>query len=234
VIVAPPVVVADASVQTTAGSWQNPQTYGLPPVVTTALGVVPPQQGADDVFGDPFLAVSDLADALLEVVDPHADLPSVRGTPLEAYVSQRPFAITLPDIELADLPIEHPADASSEASLVEVLDRGAGHLFSYPGEGGSVFLYSHSSNWPWVVSPYARAFREIHRLNVGDRVYVTYDNRLFVYQVSSKETVPAGDLAVAQSAGDAEQLVLYTCWPPDDITERYVVRAVPAGEYRID
>lgn len=190
-----------------------------------------------DVLADPWqqpMASDGAIAAPVPVTDDEGNvLPSVRGTDLAKYVSTKPFAITMPSLGITDLGIEHPADASNATSLLAPLQRGVGHLFSYPGEGGSVLVYGHSSNYPWDVSGFAKIFRGINKLQVGDKVYVTYGGKFIVYQVTGHQTIPAGDLASVSATGDGEELVLYTCWPPDQVSQRYLVRAVPVGIYSI-
>jgi sortase (surface protein transpeptidase) len=47
------------------------------------------------------------------------------------------------------------------------------------------------------------------------------------YVVREKKTVPAADLTSYQNDGEGEELILYTCWPPDSISQRYLVIADP-------
>lgn len=143
------------------------------------------------------------------------------------FASRETFAITMPTLGIRDLRITHPQDPTTNEGVLAPLEVGVGHLFSYPGSQSTVLLYGHSSNWPWDVSGFARIFRQINQLAIGDRLYVTYNGKLYVYAVTSKETIPATDFSSLRSNGDGEQLILYTCWPPDDISERYIVRAAP-------
>ena len=57
-------------------------------------------------------------------------------------------------------------------------------------------------------------------------IYVTYDAGVYEYQVTEKETIPAYDIHSLQDGAD-EELILYTCWPPDSVSQRYLVRARP-------
>lgn len=140
--------------------------------------------------------------------------------------SQKSFAISMPSLGIEDLTITHPADPFTKDGLLAPLTYGVGHLFSYPGKGGKILVYGHSSSYPWDVSDYTKIFRQINKLNVGDLIYVTYGGTLHTYKVSRKQTVPADDTSAYSGAG--EELILYTCWPPDSIKERYLVHAVPA------
>ena len=88
-------------------------------------------------------------------------------------------------------------------------------------------IYGHSSGYPWDLSKFTKIFRGINEMKVGDRVYVTFSGKLYVYQVSEKKTIPAKDKTTFEPDEHGEQLVLYTCWPPDSITNRYLVYATP-------
>lgn len=151
--------------------------------------------------------------------------PTVSSAP----ASQKPFAISLPTLGVKDLTITHPSDPFTKDGLLAPLKNGVGHLFSYPGKGGKILVYGHSSSYAWDISEYTKIFRQINKLNIGDLVHVTYNGTVHTYKVTRKQAVPADDMSAYQGTG--EELILYTCWPPDSIKERYLVHAVPvAGE----
>ena len=90
-------------------------------------------------------------------------------------------------------------------------------------------IYGHSSGYPWDLSQFTKIFRQINKLQQGDRVYVTYAGTIYTYEVTYHETVDAGDTAPFNDNGSGEELILYTCWPPDSISQRYLVHALPVG-----
>jgi LPXTG-site transpeptidase (sortase) family protein len=137
------------------------------------------------------------------------------------------FAMSIPSIGITDLPIIHPADPYTQKGVLAVLEDGVGHLMSYPGGGGKIMIYGHSSGWPWDLSQYTKIFRTINKLTVGSTVYVTYNGTLHTYQVTEKKTVQASDRSMFESDDEGEMLILYTCWPPDSIQQRYLVIAKP-------
>lgn len=167
------------------------------------------------------------------VDQPQVQAPSQNPNPAPAQPagpqpSQKPFAISLPSLDIEDLTITHPADPFTKDGLLAPLKYGVGHLFGYPGKGGKILIYGHSSSYPWDVSDYTKIFRQINKLNPGDLIHVTYNGTVHTYKVSYKQTVPADDVS-AYGGGGGEELILYTCWPPDSIKERYLVHAVPVG-----
>jgi len=159
---------------------------------------------------------------------------TTQNSSLSQFASKKNFAITIPSLGIIDLTITHPNDPYTQKGVLEPLVNGVGHLFSYPGQGGKIMVYGHSSGYPWDLSKYTKIFRTINQVNIGDRVYVTYEGKLHVYQVSEKKTIPAKDKAAFEPDEHGEELVLYTCWPPDSIANRYLVYAKPIEEVAIN
>lgn len=173
-------------------------------------------------------AVSSTPRIVQPVIQPQRMVPQQTQpvTQPKPQVSAKNFAISMPSLGVTDLTITHPSDPFTKDGLLAPLKYGVGHLFSYPGKGGKILIYGHSSSYPWDVSDYTKIFRQINKLAVGDKIYVTSGGKQYVYQVSYKQTVPASDMSVYQRGG-GEELILYTCWPPDSIKERYLVHAKP-------
>lgn len=144
-----------------------------------------------------------------------------------SFGSEKYFAITMPSLEIYDLAITHPDDPFSKDGILRPLQYGVGHLFGYPGGGGKIMIYGHSSGYPWDVSEFTKIFRQINRLQVGDRVYVTYAGSIHVYEITGAQTVSASDTSAFDDDGTGEELILYTCWPPDSVSQRYLVHAMP-------
>ena len=151
--------------------------------------------------------------------------PSRNSEEIAAYGSDRSFSITIPSLGIRDLTVTHPQDTLSNDGLLSVLHDGVGHLFSYPGKGGKIMVYGHSSGYSWDVSEYTKIFSKVHSLGSGDRVYLTFNGRLFVYQVTGQEKISPSD--VRPFTGDGEELILYTCWPVGSNKSRLIIRATP-------
>ncbi len=158
---------------------------------------------------------------------PQGNVQVVQDAAALQYASGKPFAISIPSLGITDLTVTHPEDAFSQKGVLSILKDGVGHLFAYPGEGSKVMIYGHSSGYPWDVSKYTKIFRTINKIEIGSRLYVTYQGKVFVYQVTEKKIVPAKDRSLFEPDESGESLLLYTCWPPDSISQRYTVRAVP-------
>ncbi len=164
------------------------------------------------------------------------DAPSQDSTPVivarptenpdeRQFASPSSFAVTIPSLGIRDLQVTHPDDTLSRAGLLEPLQRGVGHLFSYPGKGGKIMIYGHSSGYSWDVSKYTKIFRQVNRLKNGDRVYVTFNGNLYAYSVTGQQTIAPND--AKPFTGQGEELILYTCWPPNSVKHRLIIRASP-------
>lgn len=204
------------------------------PVTATAAVIAPPPVAAQPTQFKPIAAAPSFATPPRFVATqprPIAYPSQPTQTPARQPTATLPastlsFAISMPTLGVRDLPISHPSDPFTKDGLLAPLKNGVGHLFSYPGNGGTILVYGHSSSYAWDVSNYTKIFRQINKLNTGDRIYVTYNGTQHTYQVTRKQTVPAADMSAYQN-GNGEELILYTCWPPDTIRERYLVFARP-------
>lgn len=203
----------DGFTVTPAPTYQQP-TYvanppGSQPVVSNQPTYVPNPPGSQPVSSD-----DDFDD-----FNP-GDYPSP-ADPNDGY-----FAIAIPSLGITDLRISHPTDVTTQNGLLAPLQNGVGHLFSYPGNGGTVLVYGHSSSYSWDVSEYTKIFRQINKLKPGDRVYIAYGGETHEYEVTHSQTVDASDMSAYQE-NNGEKLILYTCWPPDSVSQRYLVHARP-------
>ena len=151
---------------------------------------------------------------------------SPQSKPSHEFASEKTFAITIPSLEINDVPVIHPIDPFSQKGILEPLKDGLGHLFAYPGSPGKIMIYGHSSGYPWDISEYTKIFRKINELKSGERIFITHDDRMYIYEVNRKQIISAKDVAPFNDDGTTE-LILYTCWPPDSIKERYLVHAFP-------
>jgi sortase A len=101
---------------------------------------------------------------------------------------------------------------------------GVGHMpnTAMPGEIGNAVFFGHSSGRGG--SYYETIFATLHRLEVGDDIYIYKNNVKFEYKVESKKIVSSNDFSILEQ-GDKKQLTLVTCWPLGTDWQRYVVIA---------
>ena len=104
---------------------------------------------------------------------------------------------------------------------LEILKKGVGHSSGsyFPGEGGSIIYLGHN---------YPKFFRRFSELQIGNEIYVktTYGN--FKYKIYDMQLIKETEIDKLPIQQDKEILMVYTCYPFNNIGyayQRYVVYA---------
>jgi sortase A len=88
---------------------------------------------------------------------------------------------------------------------------------SLPGEPGNVAIAGHRST-------YGAWFRRLDRLERGDRIYLSYRDKTFTYEVEKVFATRKNDWSVVGRT-DYPALTLTTCHPVGSARQRLIVRA---------
>lgn len=86
-----------------------------------------------------------------------------------------------------------------------------------PGKTGNVAIAGHRST-------YGAWFRHLDRLEKGDRIFLFYQNKHFIYRVEEVFLVERDDFSVIEPT-NYQALTLTTCHPLNSASQRLVVRA---------
>ena len=113
---------------------------------------------------------------------------------------------------------------------MEILKKGVGHSSGsyFPGEGGSIVYMGHNSK---------KVFRRFGEIEKGDFIQINTDYGEFKYQVYDMKIVNEMDLDALPIQKEKEMLMVYTCYPFQNIgytTQRYVVYAERIEEEKSD
>jgi LPXTG-site transpeptidase (sortase) family protein len=154
---------------------------------------------------------------------------SVDATPIivtDAAATQtaQPTVI-VPKINI-QIPIDFDLTSTDEATVQASLESGVVHYPStvLPGQNGNGAYFGHSSSNIFNNGKYKFAFVLLHQLTTGDVFYVTYNGKVYAYQVFAKEIVPPTQISVlTDTKGKQATAVLITCDPPGLSTNRLVV-----------
>ena len=104
---------------------------------------------------------------------------------------------------------------------LDILKKGVGHSSGsyFPGEGGSILYMGHNSK---------KVFRRFSELQIGDEIKVTTTYGEYNYKIYDMQLINETDTDKVPIQRDEEILMVYTCYPFNNIgyaTQRYVVYA---------
>ncbi len=117
-----------------------------------------------------------------------------------------------------------------EKEMQGALQNGVVHYpgTSLPGQTGNIVITGHSSYFPWDPGRFKDVFALLHKVVVGDRIVVYYEQDKYVYEVTEKVVVLPKDIEVLKQT-PADQLTLITCTPVGTNLKRLIVKAKPVA-----
>jgi len=141
------------------------------------------------------------------------------------------FSIVIPKIA-ANAKVLANVDPTDEKKYLKALQKGVAHAEGtvFPGEGGHIFLFAHSTDYFWNVGVYNAVFYLLGKLEKGDEINLFYKGQRYVYKVIGKEIVDPKQVAYLTRKSNKEFLTLQTCWPPGTTFKRLLVFATRAVE----
>jgi len=141
------------------------------------------------------------------------------------------FSIVIPKIA-ANAKVQSNIDASNQKIYLDALNKGVAHTLgtAFPGEGGHIFLFAHSTDYFWNVGAYNAIFYLLYKLEKNDEVDLFYKGQRYVYKVIGQEVVDPSQVQYLTRKTNREFLTLQTCWPPGTTLKRLLVFAVRVAE----
>lgn len=141
------------------------------------------------------------------------------------------FSIVIPKIA-ANSNIMPNVSVTDKESYLEALKQGVAHAkgTAFPGEGGHIFMFAHSTDYVWNVGTYNAVFYLLYKLEIGDEIDIFYKGQRYVYRVTGKEIVDPSEVEYLTRKTDKEFLTLQTCWPPGTTLKRQLIFAEPVSQ----
>lgn len=152
-----------------------------------------------------------------------ASTPLIVGT--DGVAASATPEVIIPKINV-QIPVVYGQTTTEESIIESALDRGVVHYptTSKPGEIGNSVFFGHSSNNIFNKGKYKFAFVMLHKLVIGDTFYLTYNGKVYVYKVISREIVKPSQVSVLDPVpGQTATATLITCDPPGTSLNRLVV-----------
>ncbi len=158
-------------------------------------------------------------------------LDEILKTSSSKYVSKQmptsdEYKITIPKLNIINVDVNF-ASVYDSTSALGILKYGLGNYLNPPDSNKKMLLFGHSSGYSWDHSDYKTILKEINKLNTGDRIYINYKEKGYVYEIYDSSIIPASQDHILVQNDNSNELALYTCWPPNSIAQRYVVYGKP-------
>ncbi len=152
--------------------------------------------------------------------------------PVEALIPEDPnFSVVIPKIG-ANARIIANVDVSNEKVYLEALKKGVGHAWgtAFPGEGGHVFLFAHSTDYFWNVGTYNAVFYLLDKLEKKDEINLFFKGQRYKYQVVERRIVDPSQVEYLTRKTNREFVTLQTCWPTGTTLKRLLIFAVRVAD----
>lgn len=141
------------------------------------------------------------------------------------------FSVVIPKIAANSTVIPNVSVTDKDAYL-KALQSGVAHAegTAFPGEGGHIFMFAHSTDYIWNVGTYNAVFYLLYKLEEGDEINIFYKGQRYVYKVIDKDVVDPSEVEYLTRKTDREFLTLQTCWPPGTTLKRQLIFAERVSE----
>ena len=162
-----------------------------------------------------------LPPAVPSTFDPLVGLDGSKIVPINTT-----FSIIIPKIGV-NATIVADVDPLDETKYVEALKNGVAHsnLSYYPDENGTVYIFSHSTNYDWFVKDLNAVFYLLKNLTSGDHVVIIYHGKRYTYEITRSEIVEPDAINFLLPQSGDRNLILQTCWPPGTTKQRMLLFA---------
>lgn len=137
--------------------------------------------------------------------------------------------LIIPKINV-DVPIHYDIGNDTKSQNAAMRD-GLAHFSipgasSHPGEIGNTVLSGHSSGDIFMNSDYKFVFAQLHKLEVGDKIYAHYNGKRYTYAVTGTEVVYPNQVdKLVYDTNGKPVMTLITCTPLGTALQRLLVTA---------
>lgn len=82
-----------------------------------------------------------------------------------------------------------------------------------PWENWNMFIFWHSSNFPWIKWDYNDVFALLDHVVFNDEIIVYYGQKKYIYKVREKKVIKPGEVSVLKRDNWKSEITLMTCYP---------------------
>lgn len=136
------------------------------------------------------------------------------------------FSLEIPKIGAVSEVIPN-VDTHKKEVYSEALRRGVAHAAGtmFPGTGGSVTLFAHSTDIAANIGTYNAVFYRLDELQPGDTITIWYLGEKLTYSVVGRRVTPPNDVSVFTKEQNGDKLYLVTCTPRGTTQNRLIIEA---------
>lgn len=136
------------------------------------------------------------------------------------------FAIVVPKIGI-NAPVTAGVNPNNPKEYTAVLDTAVAQSSTSftPDKSGTVYLFSHSTNYDWFVNDLNAVFYLLKDLENGDYIVLFYKGVRYTYRMTEKRIVQPSEISYLVPQTGKKTLILQTCWPPGSTSERLLIFA---------
>lgn len=147
------------------------------------------------------------------------------------------FKLSIPDLGLSNLNVRGNTESGVEEAYDKILENGLAHMKStglpISPVNNNIVIYGHSAGgdvYERTGDP-AAAFSRLRKIKVGNNIDITIDGKDYVYKVVKTKIVNPDDVSILTGDNaNTQTLTLFTCHPPGNNAQRYVVVANPVTD----
>ena len=146
--------------------------------------------------------------------------------PQTSVVEEKNFSLEVPKLSLNVL-VTPDVDIGNSTEIDTFLKMGVAQAkgSARPNQNGTVFIFGHSSDFPWNNNPFGTVFSSLDTLRLNDLIILHYHGQDYRYKVKEVTIVNANVTLGSLSLDTPERLFLSSCWPVGTDWKRVLVLA---------
>lgn len=164
---------------------------------------------------------------VIEVIEGSEEITKDIKRDTEIVFVDNEFGLYIPKIK-ANAKVIKNVDPFDEDKYRNALIYGIAHAqgSNFPNESGNVFLFAHSTVNFYERRKYNVYFYLLGELELGDEIYVGYDNKIYEYSVLEVKIVNPNEIQYMEEYMEEDTLTLMTCWPVGSNIRRLIVTTI--------
>lgn len=143
------------------------------------------------------------------------------------------FTISIPSLDLYDLPVSSNVDSSDEDTYKNLLNKGLAHFkgtgLPFSSVKNNIVIYGHSSSGDYYerTKDVAGAFSRLNKIKIGAVIEIKINGDVYNFRVSKSKIVEPNATEIITGTTNKRTLTLFTCFPNGNNAQRFVAIANP-------